>query len=256
MTNERLKLYQRVAGQIESAIRAGDHRPGSRLPAERELAEQFKVSRPTAREAVIALEIRGLVEVRHGSGVYVCEDLSSAQSHTELNVGAFELVEARLMFEGEAAALAANVMSDEDLAAIGQILDRMGELDPASAEELALDKQFHLAIAEGTRNSLVAQAVEHLWELRDSSPLCRHMFGQARNMGVNPRPDEHRKIYDALRTRDADNARMAMRAHLARVSEDLLAITELEMIEKAKSEINEKRRRIQPGAHPITEAFE
>lgn len=247
MTNQRSKLYQRVADQIEGAIRSGIHRPGSRLPAERELAEQFKVSRPTVREAVIALEIRGLVEVRHGSGVYVCENLPTNQPAAELNVGAFELVEARLMFEGEAAALAASVMTESELDRLGHILDRMEELDPASSDELALDKQFHLAIAEGTRNSLVEQAIEHLWDLREASPLCRHMFGQARRGGINPRPEEHRKIYDALRARDPEGARSAMRAHLARVSDDLLIVTELELIEKAKSEIDEKRRRIRPG---------
>jgi GntR family transcriptional repressor for pyruvate dehydrogenase complex len=162
----------------------------------------------------------------------------------ELNVGAFELIEARIMFEGEAAALAATVMSDEEVARVGEILERMEALDPATAEELALDRQFHMAIAEGTQSSLVAQTVEHLWDLREQSPLCRHMFEQARQVGINPRPDEHRRVYDALVERDSEQARSAMRAHLMRVSEDLLAVTELQLIEKAKQEIGEKRRRI------------
>jgi DNA-binding FadR family transcriptional regulator len=159
---ERLKLYQRVAQEIEQGIRTGQYAVGSRLPAERDLAEKFEVSRPTIREAMIALEIRALVEVRHGSGVYVAENLPVDRLPAELNVGAFELIEARLMFEGEAAALAAAVMSDEEVANIGAILERMEGLDPASAEELALDRQFHMAIAEGTQSSLVAQAIEHL----------------------------------------------------------------------------------------------
>jgi DNA-binding FadR family transcriptional regulator len=241
---ERLKLYQRVAQEIEQGIRSGQYAAGSRLPAERDLAEQFQVSRPTIREAMIALEIRQLVEVRHGSGVYVAEEMPADRTPPELNVGAFELIEARIMFEGEAAALAATVMSDEEVARVGAILERMEALDPATAEELALDRQFHMAIAEGTQSSLVAQTVEHLWDLREQSPLCRHMFEQARQVGINPRPDEHRRVYDALVQRDSEQARSAMRAHLMRVSEDLLAVTELQLIEKAKQEIGEKRRRI------------
>lgn len=247
---ERLKLYQRVAHKIEQGIQTGQYATGMRLPAERDLAEMFKVSRPTIREAMIALEIRAFVEVRHGSGVYVVENLPTGKSQAELNVGAFELIEARLMFEGEAAALAATVMSDEEVAQVGLILERMECLDPASAEELALDRQFHMAIAEGTQSSLVAQTIEHLWDLREQSPLCRHMFEQARSVGINPRPHEHRKIFDALKARDSEGARSAMRAHLMRVSEDLLSVTELELIEKAKREIGEKRRRI--GGRALT----
>ncbi|WP_342747401.1 FadR/GntR family transcriptional regulator [Novosphingobium guangzhouense] len=247
-----MKLYQRVAHEIEQGIRSGQYAAGSRLPAERDLAEQFHVSRPTIREAMIALEIRELVEVRHGSGVYVTEDMPADRTPAELNVGAFELIEARIMFEGEAAGLAATVMSDEEVARVGEILARMEALDPATAEELALDRQFHMAIAEGTQSSLVAQTVEHLWDLREQSPLCRHMFEQARQVGINPRPDEHRRVYDALVQRDSEQARSAMRAHLMRVSEDLLAVTELQLIEKAKQEIGEKRRRI--ARSPLADA--
>lgn len=244
---ERVKLYQRVALEIERGIREGVHQPGSRLPPERDLAEQFSVSRPTIREAIIALEIRQLVEVRHGSGVYVVVSPPNVHAAAELNVGAFELIEARLMFEGEAAALAAAVMTDDELTELKAILIRMEVADPTSAIELALDRTFHLMIAQGTKNSLIEQAVEHLWDLRETSPLCRHMFEQARQGGINPRPDEHRRIYGALMARDSDLARSAMRDHLTRVSEDLLAVTELELIENAKKEIGSKRQRLANG---------
>jgi len=240
----RPKLYQRIAEEIEQRISGGEYPPGTRLPPERDLAETFGVSRPTIREAMLALEIRALVEVRHGSGVYVVEQLPVATPPRELNVGAFELVEARLMFEGEGAALAARVMTGAQLQELGSILEQMELLDPTSPEELALDRQFHMAIAEGTQSSLVAQAIENLWDLREQSPLCRHMFHQARRSGINPRPSEHRRIYEALKIRDSEGARAAMRAHLTRVSEDLLAVTELELIEKARQAIDEKRRRL------------
>lgn len=246
--SERLKLYQRVSRDIEQTIRDGIYPVGTRLPPERDLAERFQVSRPTIREAMIALEMRDLVEVRHGSGVYVTEQLPANPEPSELNVGAFELIEARIMFEGEAAALAATVMSDEEIGELRIVLEKMEALDPASAEELALDRRFHMAIAEGTQSSLVAQAIEHLWDLREQSPLCRHMFEQARREGINPRPEEHRRIYDALVRRSSEEARNAMRGHLMRVSEDLLAVTELQLIEDAKREIGEKRRRLVSGA--------
>ncbi|EQB16994.1 FadR/GntR family transcriptional regulator [Sphingobium lactosutens] len=244
MSSEKLKLYQRVALQIEQQIREGHYELGSRLPAERDLAEQFNVSRPTIREALIALEIRNLLEVRHGAGVFVIGNLPSDKAFMELNVGAFELNEARIMFEGEAAALAATVMEDDELKQLALILDQMEALDPASETELALDRQFHMAIAEGTKSTLVAKTIENLWDLREQSLLCRHMFEQARREGINPRPDEHRNILNALLARDPHQARSAMRAHLTRVSEDLLAVTELEMIERARREIQAKRRRI------------
>lgn len=244
----KLKLYQSVALKIEQGIQDGSYPPGTRLPPERDLAEMFAVSRPTVREAIIALEIRNLVEVKHGSGVYVVASPPVEQPASELDVGAFELIEARIMFEGEATALAALTLTGEDLDLLGDTLRRMERADPASSEELALDRKFHLAIARGTKNSLIEQVVEHLWDIRETSPLCRHMFSQARSSGINPRPDEHRRILDALRARDGDRAREAMREHLIRVSEDLLAVTELEMIQKAKKEIGDKRRRL--TGHP------
>lgn len=241
---ERVKLYQRVAQELEQAVRAGQFVAGSRLPPERDLAERFGVSRPTIREAMIALEIKGFVEVRHGSGVYVVEHIPLSDENDELDVGAFELIEARLMFEGEAAALAATVMTETELSGLKDLLERMEALDPESPEELILDRQFHIAIAQGTQSSLVLEAIERLWDLREKSPLSRRMFEQARIAGITPRPEEHRRVYDALANRDSEAARTAMRSHLMRVSEDLLTVTELELIEKAKREIGDKRRRI------------
>ncbi|MBT0669220.1 FadR family transcriptional regulator [Novosphingobium profundi] len=250
---ERLKLYQRVAQELEAAIRKGVYQPGARLPAERVLAEDFKVSRPTIREAVIAMEIRKIVEVVHGSGVFVVERLPEDGAGGELNVGAFELIEARIMFEGEAAGLAASVITPEALATLADLLARMESLSPGSDEELGLDRRFHLAIAEATQNTLVAQSVEHMWDLRENSELCRHMFEQARQVGIVPRPEEHRQIYEAIARRDPQAAREAMRAHLVRVSEDLLQVTELEMIEQARRAIKEQRQRI-GGRHAIRPA--
>lgn len=237
------KLYQRIAEQVAAAIAQGRYPAGARLPAERELADEFGVSRPTVREAMIALEMRGLVEARHGSGIYVTESPPGAALLPELDVGAFELNEARILFEGEAAALAATSIDDQALAALDQVLMTMeSEADGPAAVDA--DRQFHLLIAEATGNSVVRSVVEMLWNIREKSPLCVHMFAQARREGVTPRVAEHRMILDGLRKRDAQRAREAMRAHLRRVSEDLLQATELELIQRAHAEANAHRSRI------------
>jgi DNA-binding FadR family transcriptional regulator len=109
-----LRLYQQVAATIERAIADGRYQPGQRLASERDLAEEFCVSRPTVRRAVIALEMRGLLEARQGSGVYVRQPSASKLAPTpkDLDIDAFDHAEARRLFEGEVAALAAMQMPE------------------------------------------------------------------------------------------------------------------------------------------------
>jgi GntR family transcriptional repressor for pyruvate dehydrogenase complex len=219
------KLYQQVAGAIMASIAAGRYKPGDRLPSERDLAVVFKVSRPTIREAMIALEIRGLAEVRHGSGIYLT-DLPPAQGAAgDLDVGAFELTEARRLFEGEAAALAATTVTDEALSELHGIVAQMADENARDDRGWTADRRFHVAIARATRNTAIAQVIEHLLDLRHKSPLCVYMLERARRVGVHPRVSEHRRILVALRKRDPKAARNAMRDHLARVIEDLLQAT-------------------------------
>lgn len=238
------KLYQRIAEAITQAIAAGRYAPGARLPAERDLAEEFAVSRPTIREAMIALEIRGLIEARHGSGIYVSRVPIGEPVTPELDVGAFELMEARILFEGEAAALAATTGDSKAIEKLERLLDQMAEHADDVPAAVDADRQFHIQIAEMTGNSLVRAAIETLWHIRERSPLCRHMFEQARREGVNPRVEEHRLIVDALRDGNSEAARTAMRAHLRRVIDDLLAATEFDQIERARIEAEARRRRI------------
>jgi DNA-binding FadR family transcriptional regulator len=238
------KLYQRVAESIATAIAKGRYAPGSRLPAERDLAEEFAVSRPTIREAMIALEIRGLVGAKKGSGIYVTATLPDLTSTTpELDVGAFELIEARTLFEGEAAALAATAIDAAQLDELRKLLAEMEQAGESSAA-LDADKQFHLAIAKATGNSVVVSVVEMLWTIREQSPLCVHMFAKARREGVTPRVNEHQLIVDALAARDPQLARETMRSHLRRVTDDLLEATRLDMIQKAHADFAAQRQRV------------
>ncbi len=235
------KLYQRVAADIAARVEDGTYKLGQRLPGERDLAEEFGVSRPTIREAMIALEIRGLVEARHGSGLYVTFMSPADTPALELDIGAFELMEARILFESETAALAAATISDEAIAEIAQAVRDMGQEDGGDMRVEQADRRFHVGIAAATNNSAIRNIIETLWDLRYRSPLSIHMFARARRKGVNPREDEHQLILDALSRRDPHAAREAMRSHLRRVVEDLLEATEMEAMERARSESHSRR---------------
>ena len=236
------KLYQQVAAALASAVTAGEYPVGSRLPSERDLAEKFGVSRPTVREAMIALEIRGLVEARHGSGIYVLENAEVDGPAPELDIGAFELTEARRLFEGEACALAAASITDEELAELEVLLGEMvGENTLATSIGEQADRRFHLAIAGATRNAAIVMVVETLWDLRYRSPLCAAMLARARQVGVRPLIEDHREILDALIRRDPKAARQVMRAHLGRVIDGLLTATEFDALDRARADAEARR---------------
>jgi GntR family transcriptional regulator, hexuronate regulon transcriptional repressor len=243
-TAETRKRYQQVADTLAQKIRSGVFKPGDRLPSERDLAEQFGVSRPTLREAMIALEIQSLVEARHGSGIYVTHAPKVEAPPPELDIGAFELTEARRLFEGEACALAATTISDKELTELEGLIAAMIEENAQNAMGETADRQFHLTIARSTRNSAIVMVVENLWDLRYKSPLCSAMLKRAREVGVRPLIDDHRVILTALKSRDPKAARAAMHEHLARVIENLLAATELDAMNRARSEVDAKRKEI------------
>ncbi|NKJ44030.1 MULTISPECIES: FadR/GntR family transcriptional regulator [unclassified Novosphingobium] len=236
------RLYQDLARLLIEELASGRYPPGTRLPAERDLAARFSVSRPTVREAIIALEVQGLVEVRIGSGAYVLR-LPGDEDKPGFNATAFEVTEARLLFEGEAAALAATQVTDEDIATIERLVHEIAaeNLDPNGTEQA--DRAFHLAIARATRNTAVLKAVENLWALRASSPEAALMHEKARHANVKPVVEEHTAILDALRARDPAAARAAMRAHLSAVLEGLLFATEERALQEARRAIQAKRDR-------------
>lgn len=236
------RLYQDLARRLLAELAAGKYPVGGRLPAERELATQFDVSRPTVREAIIALEVQGLVEVRVGSGAYVLR-LPGKGDVPGFNISAFELTEARLLFEGEAAALAATQITDEQLIEIDALVREIARenLDPKGTDKA--DRAFHLAIARATRNHAVLETIEQLWSLRYTSPEAALLHEKARTANVKPVVDEHSAVLEALRQRDPAAARAAMRAHLAAVLDSLLFATEEKAVEEARRAVQAKRER-------------
>src|SRR3569833_1471981 len=239
---ETRKLYRQAADSIMASIECGDYKPGSRLPSERDLAAAYKVSRPTVREAMIALEIRGLVEPRQGAGSYIAEHPPAQMGADDLDIGAFELTEARRLFEGEAAALAATTITDEQLAELETIIADMIRENTRKQTGERADRRFHVAIARATRNTAITTVIENLWDIRYRSPLSRQMLERARSVGVQPGIGEHRRILAALKKHDPKAARAAMRDHLGRVIDGLLVATESEAVDSARKKAVSKRR--------------
>ena len=218
------RLYQQVADQLIGLIRAGTPAPGQRLPSERDLAEQFGVSRPTIREAMIALEIAGVVEIRSGSGVYVA-NAGSAGAFPALDQGAgpFEILEARRIVECEAAALAAERINDAQLAALeAQLVAMQRENLQENMTERA-DERFHCLIAQAAGNGVIAALVGWLWQLRNDSVISTHFHQRVRKEGSRPIIEDHRRILQALQEGASATARTVMAEHLQRVVDTLMA---------------------------------
>jgi DNA-binding FadR family transcriptional regulator len=234
------KLYQKIALAIAAAISDGRYSPGDKLPSERELADEFRVSRPTIRDAMIALEFQGLVEARQGSGVYVTATVPAREDPTELEVNALEWTEARRLFEGEACALSAAVVTPEQVSSLERQVNEMAATH--SDEEIErLERDFHMAIAFATGNAAIAVGAEELWLLRQQSQSCVSMLRRARLAGGNF-VEEHRQIVTALREHDSKAARHAVHSHLARVIDNLLTLTEADAVQQTRQKMAEQRR--------------
>jgi DNA-binding FadR family transcriptional regulator len=243
------RLYQQVAAIIERAIAEGRYQPGQRLASERDLAEELGVSRPTVRRAVIALEMRGMLESRQGSGVYVRKTSAAAPAPLrDLDIGAFDQAEARRLFEGEVAALAATLITDEELAYLESLVAEMNNEKATKEQSELADRQFHTTIARATRNSAIVRVVENTWDLRYKSPLCMQMLERAREVRRRPLNDEHQDIIESLRTRDPKAARTAMQAHLGGLIENLLLTAELQELEQTRARLASKREEIERRA--------
>jgi GntR family transcriptional regulator, hexuronate regulon transcriptional repressor len=236
------RLYQKLARQLFEELAAGKYRVGQRLPAERELAARHQISRPAVREALIALEVQGLIDIRIGSGAYV-RRLPGDGDQPGFHATAFELTEARLLIEGEAAALAATQITGEELDELDAIVARIAEENRNAEVSDVADRSFHTLIARATRNAVIADTVERLWEMRSSSPECALLHEKARDANVRPVVEEHRAIAEALRSRDPAAARSAMRSHLSHVMDYLLFTTEERALAQARESVASARQR-------------
>lgn len=236
------RLFEDVADEIRGMILDGTYPPGTRLPGERELSERFGVSRVTIREAEIALQATGWIHVRTGAGAYVAAKLPGDGGILP-PVSAFELTEARSLFEGEAAALAAPTISAETLEKLEELLEAMAD-DSASEEEIsAIDREFHMTIAAASSNKAIIHVIEMLWRMRMELPEVRSSHSLVCRKDGAARQAEHADVVAALRNRDAAGARLAMRRHFNRLLESMLDETEERAMVELRRQSAESRQR-------------
>ena len=240
------RLYITIANELTRLIEQGTYPPGSRLPGERALAEQFEVSRVTVREALVSLQTLGRIQVRTGSGVYVPE-AGAVASQGLPQVSAFELTQARLLIESEAAALAAPDISDETLDELAALIETM-ETSGSNAEADLADRDFHLAIAKASENKVVTHFVEMLWKMRMEQESIKEIYHAVCSRDVTKRGEEHYEVLEALRARDANASRNAMRKHFRRLIESMLDVTEVQAFEEVKQRAAETRQRYLKGS--------
>jgi GntR family transcriptional regulator, uxu operon transcriptional repressor len=237
------RLYRQIADQIAGLIQAREFIPGSRLPAERELAAKLGVSRASVREAIISLEIGGLVEVRIGTGIFVTASAVSAGARDrDVGPGPFELLSARKLIEGEIAALAATVATIADVEALKQSVQRMTEHVDDFAVREDSDRDFHIRLAKATGNSSLELVVEGLWSQRAElwGRMQQH-FHTAKLAEQTIR--DHTAIVRGVAAHDSAAARTAMHRHLTRVAKEF----ERGMDDTAKGDESGKRPRAPSG---------
>jgi len=214
------RLYRQIAEQLRQLMASGEFAVGSRLPAERDLAAQLGVSRPSVREALIALEVEGMIEVRTGSGIYV-QSMGSPHHKNSLPVsdatsewGPLEVMSARIIVEAEVAALAAQNAQKKDLLAIRSALKKM-KLEAARDEVPRWgDEAFHDGIAKACGNSVLLDTVQRFWQSRNS-PLFERLGDYFEHPASwQAAITEHQAVLEAIEARDSGLARRAMQKHI------------------------------------------
>ena len=216
------RLYRQIAEQLRQLMASGEFALGSRLPAERDLALQLGVSRPSVREALIALEVEGMIEVRTGSGIYVRQNTAAKSTasaaelddNTPANWGPLEVMSARILVEAEVAALAAANAQKGDLKAIKSGLQQM-KLEAARDEVPRQgDEAFHAAIAQACGNSVLLDTVQRYWMARNV-PLFERLGDYFEHpVSWQTAISEHMEVMQAIEARDSSAARKAMQKHL------------------------------------------
>lgn len=227
------KLYIQIADQIRGQILEGAVKPGRQLPSERDLAAALGVSRPTVREALIALEVAGLVEVRVGVGAFVRERKAPQDGAAEegdlpeLNHSPLEIMRVRRLLEPEAAALACAGIHPEGAARLTETIARMRAETAAGAWSSESDQTLHMTVADACGNAVLRETLGQLWasragevdtrfhrHLADMNAVRAHILG------------DHEAIVAAISRKEPEAARKAMGDHLAFVEAAMLGAWE------------------------------
>ena len=236
------RIYQQVVEKMLTLLDSGEYPPGVRLPSERELSEMFDVSRPSIREAIIALEVMGRVAVRTGSGVYVIEPVNSFTDTKDFSP--FELTEARVLIEGELAALAATMITEEQLEDLRiAYRDMVRENEEGNLTSERADRKFHEVISRATNNRVLMSTIDKLWDIQEHSPDIQTVHKSVCKKDGQKRLAEHKAILQALENHDPCAARKAMRLHFNRSLNALHDASEAKAVEVVRREVSERRKR-------------
>ena len=217
------RLYQQIVDQIEGRIVAGELKVGDQLPSERELAEQFTVSRIAVREAVKALQEKGLVEIRPGRGTFIVNGMpDKVRASLSLLMmfgsaeGSANLVEVREILEPEIAALAATRITQEQISAMSEAVEIMEQALDNVDTFVEADLDFHLALAQATQNPLIPILMDSIIALlREQRKRIALING-----GLQRGQYHHKRILDSVIQHDPKAARQAMQLHLQQVRQD------------------------------------
>ncbi|MEQ8598606.1 MAG: FadR/GntR family transcriptional regulator [Devosia sp.] len=217
------KLYIQIADQIRDQILNGAVEAGRQLPSERDLATSLGVSRPTVREALIALEVAGLVEVRVGAGAFVRQRDVSGVSLPELSASPLEVMAVRRLLEPEAAALASQNISPQGTTRLREALKTMRAetvLDQWSSES---DQVLHMTLADACNNSVLRETIEALWNARHGEVDKRFHQHLADIRAIRDHIlADHEAIVAGVVSGNAEGARKAMAQHLEFVATAML----------------------------------
>lgn len=217
------KLYLQIADQIRDQILSGAAQHGQQLPSERDLAISLGVSRPTVREALIALEVAGLLEVRVGVGAFVLAPGKSGKDLPDMAHSPTEVMAVRRLLEPEAAALAARNIGEPGKARLKAIIAGMQTETRSGRWSADSDRSLHLTIAEGSGNAALREMLDTLWALRSEEVderFHRHLadIDSLRDQIMH----DHERIARSVVGGNADDARQAMAAHLEFVENAML----------------------------------
>ncbi|MGP9435916.1 FadR/GntR family transcriptional regulator [Ewingella sp. AOP8-B2-18] len=217
------RLYRQISNVLIGCIKNGQFAPGEMIPSERDLSKQFGVSRSSIREALIALEITGWIEIRTGNGVYVNNPLpEQPATPSEEGFSLESLLKARQIFECTTAELAALNGTDEQRRKLAEINQSLVQLNINNDSFLEEDRRFHLMISEMTGNEVLRDMMEYLWDKRSSRRFVRLERHYSESDFAREMNTDHQGITDAILAGDAAGARAAMQAHLQHVYDQLL----------------------------------
>lgn len=233
--NGSLRSYKKIGALLKEELVKGVYSVGDRLPPERDIADRFGVSRTVIREALIMLEIEGLVSVKKGSGVYVLQlptQLTISESENILiseDIGPFELLQARQLLESGIAEFAAIQATRNDILQLRDILKREREILSQGKDDYIEDEEFHLMVAKITQNEVLIAMQKQLWDYRKVSSMWAGLHSHISNFTYRQRwLADHESIVNALQRKDAALAKKAMWQHLENVKQTLFELSDID----------------------------